>query len=584
MAQLLRWHQREAKPAWWQYFRRILEADEEDLFHDTESLSGLRLVGGPTTAGKRERWAYEFDTQEHKISAGTQVHDPATERIKQLTGAKGLAGPGNVLEVDNAANTIVLDRPAGSAAPHPEALIPGGPVQTKQQRAALRRLGWALLEHGTDGDGAFAGARQLLGRRGPRVSGVAPASGLRRADESTLEAATRLVVGLDRSYLPIQGPPGAGKTYTAARAIVAAIVAGQRVGVTANSHSVISTLLADVLEAADEAGQTLRILQKTKDGEVGDPRITYADNDDVEAALRDGGVDLVAGTTFLFAREGLTATLDLLVVDEAGQVSLANVLAVATAATSVVLVGDPQQLPQPSQGTHPTGAGVSALEHVLGEHQTVPAGKGLFLDRTWRMHPEVCSFISEQVYEGRLESQPHCSQQQVDGGSVVGGHGLRWVPVLHEGNRTSSEEEAAAIARLVASLLGRGWTDGDGNRSTLDLDDILVVAPYNAQVHLLMEHLPDGARIGTVDRFQGQAAAVVIVSMTASSAEDVARGMEFLYSRNRMNVAVSHAKALSIVVGSPTLLSVTCRSLDQMRLANVLCRYVEMATPVTLPA
>jgi superfamily I DNA and/or RNA helicase len=286
---------------------------------------------------------------------------------------------------------------------------------------------------------------------------------------------------------------------------------------------------------------------------------------------------VVAGTAWLFAREGMTETVDTLVIDEAGQLSLANVLAVAPAASNLILVGDPRQLAQPSKGTHPAGAEVSGLDHVLGDQATMPNHLGLFLYRTWRMHPKICEFISEQVYDGRLESEAHCAVQHIDDGAVVGGSGLRWIPVEHEGNRTSSVEEGEAVALAFEAMLGRMWTDHTAARAPLGIGDILVVAPYNAQVHLLTERLPPGARVGTVDKFQGQQAPAVLVSLSASSAQDVPRGMEFLYSRNRLNVAVSRAKALCVMVGSPTLLAVSCRTVDQMRLANVLCRYVEMA-------
>ena len=333
-----------------------------------------------------------------------------------------------------------------------------------------------------------------------------------------------------------------------------------------------------MLEEAAEAGVEVRGIQKADDGGgIDHPSVEPAkDNDQVAAALAEGA-NLVAGTAWLFAREELEGGLDTLVVDEAGQLSLANVLAVAGAADRLVLVGDPRQLAQPSKGTHPEGAEVSGLDHVLGDHATMPEDLGLFLDRTHRLHPDICRFISEQVYDGRLESEPHCALQAIDDGPVVGGTGLRWLGVDHESNRTSSVEEAHAVAEAFEALLGRGWTDGEGQRKTLGLDDVLVVAPYNAQVHLLAQHLPEGARIGTVDKFQGQQAPVVIVSMTASSAEDIPRGMEFLYSRNRINVAVSRAQALSVMVASPKLLTVHCRTVNQMRLANVLCRYAELA-------
>jgi uncharacterized protein len=577
MANLLRWHQREDKPDWWRFFDRVLHCDLDDLRQDTEAIAGLTVVGQPEVDKRSHIWTYEFDpSQEHKLKVGTTPCDPETEAIR-IRGGEPSGRPGFLVALDAAAGTLQLRRGLTSTAPHPKALIPPGPINTTAPRAALVRLGEALLVHGVDGPGPLAAGRQLLGRRPPRVTGTTLGEPLRRPDEPGVDAAVRLVRALDRSCLSIQGPPGSGKTYTAARMIVARLADGRTVGITANSHAVITNLLTKVLEEAAEAGVEVRGIQKADDGGgVDHPSVEQAkDNDHVTAALAEGA-NLAAGTAWLFAREELEGGLDTLVVDEAGQLSLANVLAVAGAADRLVLVGDPRQLAQPSKGTHPEGAEVSGLEHVLGDHATMPEGLGLFLDRTHRLHPDICRFISEQVYDGRLESEPHCAGQAIDDGPVVGGTGLRWLGVDHEGNRTSSVEEACAVAEAFEALLGRDWTDGHGERQTLGLDDVLVVAPYNAQVHLLAQHLPDGARIGTVDKFQGQQAPVVIVSMTASSAEDIPRGMEFLYSRNRINVAVSRAQALCVMVASPKVLAVHCRTVTQMRLANVLCRYVEL--------
>lgn len=333
--------------------------------------------------------------------------------------------------------------------------------------------------------------------------------------------------------------------------IVSLVADGRTVGITAHSHAVITNLLETVMKEAAKAGVEVRGIQKADDGGINHPSVEPAkDNDKVAAALAEGA-NLVWGTAWLFAREELEGTLDALVVDEAGQLSLANVLAVAGASDRAGAGGRPPPAGPTSQGTHPEGAEVSGLDHVLGDHATMPDHLGLFLDRTHRLHPDICRLISEQVYDGRLESEPHCAVQAIDDGPVVGGTGLRWLPVDHESNRTSSVEEAHAVAEAFEALLGRGWTDGQGHRKTLGLDDVLVVAPYNAQVHLLAQHLPEGARIGTVDKFHGQQAPVVIVSMTASSAEDIPRGMEYLYSRNRINVAVSRAQALSVMVASP---------------------------------
>ena len=272
--------------------------------------------------------------------------------------------------------------------------------------------------------------------------------------------------------------------------------------------------------------------------------------------------------------------MDVLFVDEAGQMSLANVLAVSGAANSIVLLGDPQQLDQPQKGSHPDGVNASALEHILGAHQTIPADRGIFLPVTWRMAPSICEFTSEVFYEGELSSKPGLERQRIVGVAGLDGSGLVVVGVEHDGNRNASDEEVEVVARLVARLLAPGarWTDEKGAATQLKGDDVLVVAPYNAQVGRLADRLaPTGVRVGTVDKFQGQQAPVVIYSMATSSPEDAPRGMEFLYSLNRLNVATSRAKCLAIVVASPRLFEPECRSPRQMQLANALCRFRELA-------
>jgi hypothetical protein len=256
--------------------------------------------------------------------------------------------------------------------------------------------------------------------------------------------------------------------------------------------------------------------------------------------------------------------------------SLADVLAVSTSARNLILLGDPQQLAQPSTGTHPDGAGASALEHLLDGQATIPAELGLFLDTTWRMHPAVCRFVSDVAYDGRLESEPDCARQAVDGGA-----GLWWVPVDHDGDRTRAPAEAEAVLRLVKGLVGTTWRDRDGVERALEPADVLVVAPYNAHVHELRLHVPDGVPVGTVDKFQGREGAVAIYAMASSSVEDAPRGMTFLYDLHRLNVAASRARARAYVVASPALLRVVCHTPAQVRLANALCRFVELADEQT---
>jgi uncharacterized protein len=389
-----------------------------------------------------------------------------------------------------------------------------------------------------------------------------------------------VALALDESTLPIQGPPGSGKTYAGARMVLALVGAGRKVGVTANSHKVIGHLLDEIAEEARKRGVTVRIGQKPETD--GDPTCAVArcfkTNGELLAALRGGELDVVGGTAWVWSREDFAATLDVLVVDEAGQIALANAIAVSPAARNLILLGDPQQLDQPLKGTHPPGAERSALAHLLGPAATMPPEKGLFLAKTWRLHPDVCAFTSKAFYADLLEPQAGLERQSFEGTPPLTGTGMRYVAVAHTGNQSESPEEAEAIAALVRSLLdgGTSWTDRHGQRSLLLLGDILVVAAYNAQVAELARRLPAGARVGTVDKFQGQEAPVSIYSMASSSPADAPRGMEFLYSLNRLNVATSRARCLAAVVASPELFRVRCRTPRQMQLANGLCRLLEM--------
>ena len=290
------------------------------------------------------------------------------------------------------------------------------------------------------------------------------------------------------------------------------------------------------------------------------------------AALDAGEANLAGGTAWLWSREEMAGAVDVLVIDEAGQMSLANTLAVCQAARSLVLLGDPRQLDQPIQGVHPPGADVSALGHLLGGSATVDPSRGVFLDHTWRMHPDVCAFTTEQFYEDRLGTRPELARQTVIGPGPLAGHGLRFVAVEHAGNTNASDEEADRVAGLMHELLdaGAAWIDKDDVRRPLALEDVLIVAPYNAHVAVLRAKLPAGARVGTVDKFQGQEAPIVIYSMATSTADEAPRGMEFLYSLHRLNVATSRARCVAAIVANPALLTPDCRTPAQMRLANPL--------------
>jgi superfamily I DNA and/or RNA helicase len=303
-------------------------------------------------------------------------------------------------------------------------------------------------------------------------------------------------------------------------------------------------------------------------------------------ALRAGEAQVVGGTAWLWADPDAAGAVDVLVVDEAGQMALPNVLAVAPAVRSLVLCGDPQQLEQPQQAAHPDGSDVSALAYLLGGAQTVPAGRGLFLAETWRLAPAICRFTSEVYYEGRLEPRPENARQVLLDDHPFPGAGLFHVPVLHHGNSNASREEAELVVRIVSILVGASWRDVEARERPLAQGDILVVAPYNAQVDLIAETLGAagfaGVPVGTVDRFQGQQAPVVVFSTASSSPEDAPRGMEFLYDPHRLNVATSRGRCAAILIASPRLFEPACRTPRQIQLANGFCRFRELATTVRL--
>jgi uncharacterized protein len=403
------------------------------------------------------------------------------------------------------------------------------------------------------------------------------------ASEKPENTASRIVQSLDESVFAIQGPPGSGKTYTGARMICELVKRGQKIGVTALSHKVIRNMLDAVVAAAhskDIAG--VRCMHRDKNGEPSEG-VAVAKKDNAEALdqLRRGVTNVLGGTSWLWACEEATKSLDVLFIDEAGQMSLADVLAVSQAAKNLVLLGDPQQLDRPLKGSHPDGAEKSALEHLLNGIKTIPDDMGFLLPQSWRLHPKICEFTSSVFYEGKLSSHPIARSRVLQGHPWLSDAGLWFVPVEHQGNRNSSAEEVQTVARIVNSLLQREVKHfySAGNCRPLHKDEILIVAPYNAQVADLSARLP-GMRIGTVDKFQGQEAPVVIYSLTTSSPEDAPRGMEFLYSLNRLNVATSRAESIVILVASPRLLEPECRNPRQMQLANALCRYKELATEI----
>jgi uncharacterized protein len=508
LADLLTYHRREDKPEWWAYYDRQKKS-LDDLLEDGEAVAFLEPAAAvpPQHVDRSVVHALSFPDQEYKLSADAQrvVEDPFRKQPA-----------GTIAWIEAAEGRLGLKRGIKRAGdPLPGALVPGKPLGTSAQRQAIGRVADAVI----GGTTQYAAVRALLARDLPRLRGWNPGAAVQTAD---LEAQKALIAALDSSYLVIQGPPGTGKTWTGARLVVSLIASGQRVGIAATSHKAINNFLAAVETVAADAQVSFSGLKKGGGGDAFGGRFIRDSDENEECET--AHCDLIAGTAWLFAREKMAERVDYLFIDEAGQVALADAIAMGTAARNLVLLGDPQQLPQVRQGVHPSGSACSVLEHVLQDAATIDPDRGLFLERTWRMHPVICRFISELAYDGRLTAAPGCARQRVDSPGLTGS-GLRFLGVEHSGNAQRSGEEADVIAAHVRALLAEGtFTTAAGEARPLKPSDIMVVAPYNMQVRCIQGAVPPGIEVGTVDKFQGREAAVVFFSMASSSGDDVPRG------------------------------------------------------------
>ncbi len=559
-------HMREQKPG----FRSVFEAltrTEDELIDDLECIYGLEAVGPSRPVKQSMEREYQYPPQETKIRVKQR---PSVATDTTFTGVE-------VTSIDRAKRKITLKIGAKRSELLRDQLnlYPVSPRDVKVIAQAVR----AVISDQC-GPKSFRAIDDFLGRHPPRIKGRGPGPILTGGDLVTEVIDT--VVNLDSSILPIQGPPGTGKTYVASKAIAALVRKARRIAVSSNSHAAIRNVLTAVSKALkDDGGPLVPIVHKGGDEEPDDEEqdgqgITVVTSNE-DGLLRSAPV--VGGTAWLFSRGEHANAFDYLFVDEAGQVSLANLVAISRCARNLVLIGDPRQLPQVIQGAHPGPAGLSGLEYLLGDHATIPEEYGIFLPETRRMHPDLCGFISEQVYQGRLTSHPDTAVQLVVTANFPSA-GAYFVPIEHESNVQISHEEIDAIKACVSDLLGGKWTDKNGITRPLSENDIIIVAPYNAQVNAIQDALPKEIRVGTVDKFQGQEAPVCLVSMTASSAEESSRGLEFLLSLNRLNVAISRAKGLSLVFGSPKLRATSCGSVEQMRLVNTLCALPILKTTV----
>lgn len=578
LGDLVDFHRREEKPVWWRMFDRA-QATDEELRDDSGCIEGVVATGSPFPEKRSLVQTYTFDpAQECKLVAGEK---------KNVKFAHNLEGQFNLFELDLVAGILKLKTTQaslndkfGGSFPTGGSLVPIEVVDATTIKAALTDIGEKYLTKVLP-----ASAKALIEREAPVLV-------LQNENETTNDAAIRVTSSMNGGCLVIQGPPGTGKTYTAARVINALVAAGKKVGVASNGHKAIIHLLEACGLAQREAGGVLQGIKVGGDKE--DEEDLYRDNPSVRFVKTAGDAQgeysggVVGGTAWLFVRPEWEDQLDFLFVDEAGQVSLANSIAMSRSAKNIVLLGDQMQLEQPVEGTHPGDSGLSGLQYALKDlvaskpdepafHAVVPADYGLFLGESRRMHPSVCTFISDSIYEGRLTSYVDCAQQRISlpkggGGLVNQEHGIVFSQVEHDGNIQQSDEEIERVKAIYTELLGRLYTASDGTTKPLALEDFLFIAPYNAQVRALQAQLPSGARVGSVDKFQGLEAPVCILSLCSSYGEYGGRGLAFILDRNRINVAVSRAQCLAVVVADPRIATTSAGSLAEMTLINLFCK------------
>lgn len=568
--QLLDFHRRAAKPAWWAVYSRM-DMGEDELFDDPECLAGLMLDAAepPRQVKQSIQYTYIAPEQETKLATGDSCRRCDT------------AEPIGNIEFDEATRRVRFKlgvRRAWADVPRRLSIGPGGPIDSSKVTSAV----FTFADSVVAGGGAYEAVEQFLRRDPPRLTGFPPQAPIVDSASEIVAGCIAAVRALDRSYLYVQGPPGAGKTYSGSHMIAALLADGLRVGVMSNSHKAINHLMSGALDEAVRQRIPVHAVKKSSRGSV-ESQLDHVGGDGVliENVQDNGDVwcssaSLVGGTVWFFAdRPDDAAPLDYLFVDEAGQVALANLVAAGTNARNIVLLGDQMQLGQPIQGVHPGRSGDSALDYLLDGVATIAPDRGIFLATSWRMHPDVCRFISDAVYDGRLQPEAHNARRtlllEADAHPLLRSTGIVHAAIEHQGCSQRSEPEAELVKALYESALQQRCTDKEGNVHAMTAQNILVVAPYNVQVNLLKRTLPEGARVGTVDKFQGQEAEIVIVSMTTSSEADLPRHIEFLYSKNRLNVAVSRAKCLAVVIANPGLFAVRCSTPEQMALVNTLC-------------
>ena len=562
---LVGFHRREAKPDIWAYYDRM-EKSPEELEDDPECIGNCIFIKEIAEENpKRRRFKYKFNDQNFKIKEGEYASDIFEKGIGRIEKIEEIDENENFIEISIEKKRLALR----NGMPKVANLGPPSSPRTGVISAAL----YKFIEDFSDNKKTkYKCIEDFLKNNYPDIKSLKSGGTIIDYSKDIIDQSINAVKKLNSSFLLIQGPPGAGKTYTSAKIILSLIKDKKKVGINSNSHKAINNLLLKIEELAAEENFKFEGFKKSS------KEVDKFNGKNI----RESRIELVtkncliyAGTAWLFSDARLDQQLDYVFIDEAGQVSLANSIAIATTTKNIVLIGDQMQLSQPIKGTHSKNSGKSSLNFLLEDHDTIPLNRGIFLDKTRRLNEKICKYVSDSFYESRLKPHAITYERKVSLSlKDIGNEGIYYLPASHSDCTQRSDEEANTIKTIFNKIKGKEITES-GKNSKITNDDVMVVAPFNMQVNHLTKVLGKGSRVGTIDKFQGQEAKVVFISMTSSDPENIPRHKEFFFSRNRLNVAISRAECVAVILFNPNLLLTQCQKINEMRLINNFCKLLK---------
>ena len=593
LSDILGYHKREDMVYWVDFYNRTSNKIPEQLIENAECIGDMIQAKKEKNEKGVNVYTYKYDEQEFKIKEKDRIDDA-------LDGDFKTKSIGKIINIENHNNLIQIeskndDLPKNLSIAR-DTYVNSDPII----EGVLRFVKSAIKK-----EKKYQATHEILNKNFPNIEGLEKGKDILNSenfssDEEFLKQSLKIVEQIDHSYLYFQGPPGVGKTHTAAHIILELLKKTKKVGITANSHKVIFNLLSKIEELAVEDnfifkgfhkpgsdkdkrfndGKFIKNTARVKVGKTKEGKPLYKEQMDL--LFESLEADLFSGTAWCFTRydkktghPACDQRLDYIFIDEASQLSIADTVAISLAAENVIIIGDQMQLGSPTRALHPGESGNSAPQYLLEDKDTIPSNKGIFIEKSRRLHPDVCSFISENFYDSRLKSHEFTKKRSIkfsDKEKLLTSSGIILLDAKHkEISRQKSVEEGEIIKKLFKKIIGSTFID-ETKREKIErkitIEDILVVTPYNVQVNYLKSILPEGSKIGTIDKFQGQEAPISIVSMTSTNSESLPRNIDFFFSRNRLNVAISRSQCLSIVIMNKELLETNCKKIEHIKLVN----------------